>query len=122
MSPGMRNRGELLALQKSPAAMRQAVLRINARLRRLSQNNFGDVKHGTIQSDIIPSLATMVKHQLQIKNPKCVAYDILFGCPGWIEGVLQANAFIKSGMAKKCLYQRTNLFRYYRKKLRKCND
>ena len=23
--------------------------------------------------------------------------------PGWVEGVLQANAFIKSGMAKKCL-------------------
>jgi 3-oxoacyl-[acyl-carrier-protein] synthase III len=66
-------------------------------------HNFGDVKHGTVQSDIIPSLATRVKHQLKIKNPKCVAYDILFGCPGWIEGVLQANAFIKSGMAKKCL-------------------
>jgi len=66
-------------------------------------HNFGDVKHGTTQSDIIPSLATRVKHKLQIKNPKCVAYDILFGCPGWIEGVLQANAFIKSGMAKKCL-------------------
>jgi 3-oxoacyl-[acyl-carrier-protein] synthase-3 len=66
-------------------------------------HNFGDVKQGTNQSDIIPSLATRVKHKLQIKNPKCVAYDILFGCPGWIEGVLQANAFIKSGMAKKCL-------------------
>jgi 3-oxoacyl-[acyl-carrier-protein] synthase-3 len=66
-------------------------------------HNFGDVKHGTTQSDIIPSLATRVKQKLQIKNPKCVAYDILFGCPGWIEGVLQANAFIKSGMAKKCL-------------------
>lgn len=66
-------------------------------------HNFGDVKYGTIQSDIIPSLATRVKQKLQIKNPKCVAYDILFGCPGWIEGVLQANAFIKSGMAKRCL-------------------
>lgn len=66
-------------------------------------HNFGDVKYNTTQSDIIPSLATRVKHKLQIKNPKCVAYDILFGCPGWIEGVLQANAFIKSGMAKKCL-------------------
>jgi 3-oxoacyl-[acyl-carrier-protein] synthase-3 len=66
-------------------------------------HNFGDVKHGTSQSDMIPSLATRVKHKLQIKNPKCVAYDILFGCPGWIEGVLQANAFIKSGMAKRCL-------------------
>jgi 3-oxoacyl-[acyl-carrier-protein] synthase-3 len=52
---------------------------------------------------MLPSLATRVKHKLQIKNPKCVAYDLLFGCPGWIEGVLQANAFIKSGMAKRCL-------------------
>jgi 3-oxoacyl-[acyl-carrier-protein] synthase-3 len=66
-------------------------------------HNFGDVKFGTSQSDMIPSLATRVKQKLQIKNPKCVAYDILFGCPGWIEGVLQANAFIKSGMAKRCL-------------------
>ena len=66
-------------------------------------HNFGDVKKGAIQSDILPSLATRVKNLLRIKNPKCVAYDILFGCPGWIEGVLQANAFIKSGMAKKVL-------------------
>jgi len=66
-------------------------------------HNFGDVKPNTIQSDTVPSLASRVKHKLQIQNPKCVAYDILFGCPGWIEGVLQANAFIKSGMAKCCL-------------------
>ena len=66
-------------------------------------HNFGDVKYGTNQSDMLPSLATRVKNKLQIKNPKCVAYDILFGCPGWIEGVLQANAFITSGMAKRCL-------------------
>lgn len=66
-------------------------------------HNFGNVKEGAIQTDILPSLAARVKHSLQIKNPKCVAYDILFGCPGWVEGVIQAKAFIKSGMAKKCL-------------------
>jgi 3-oxoacyl-[acyl-carrier-protein] synthase III len=66
-------------------------------------HNFGDVRSNTIQSDAVPSLATRVKNKLRIKNPKCVAYDILFGCPGWVEGVLQANAYIKSGMAKKCL-------------------
>ena len=59
--------------------------------------------HGQSQGDTLPSLATRVKHHLRIKNSKCVAYDILFGCPGWIEGVIQANAFIKSGIAKKCL-------------------
>ena len=66
-------------------------------------HNFGNVKKGAIQSDILPSLATRVKHDLRIKNPKCVAYDMLFGCPGWVEGVIQAQAFIKAGMAKKCL-------------------
>jgi len=66
-------------------------------------HNYGDVRFGSIQSDTVPSLATRVKHNLRIKNPKCVGYDVLFGCPGWIEGVIQAQAFIKSGMAKKCL-------------------
>lgn len=66
-------------------------------------HNYGDVRYGSIQSDTVPSLATRVKHNLRIKNPKCVGYDVLFGCPGWIEGVIQAQAFIKSGIAKKCL-------------------
>jgi 3-oxoacyl-[acyl-carrier-protein] synthase-3 len=66
-------------------------------------HNFGDIKSGTIQSDALPCLAARVKNKLQIQNPKCVAFDILFGCPGWIEGMLQANALIKSGMAHKCL-------------------
>src|SRR6056297_3925180 len=66
-------------------------------------HNFGDVTHGQSQSDMLPSLASRVKHLLRIKNPKCVAYDLIFGCPGWIEGMIQAKAFIQSGMAKKCL-------------------
>ncbi|MDH4402865.1 MAG: ketoacyl-ACP synthase III [Flavobacterium sp.] len=66
-------------------------------------HNFGDIKSGTIQSDALPCLAARVKNKLQIQNPKCVAFDILFGCPGWIEGMLQAHALIKSGMAQKCL-------------------
>ena len=66
-------------------------------------HNFGDVLPGTIQTDTVPALASRVKHQLGIKNPNCVAYDILFGCPGWIQGVIQSDSFIKSGMAKRCL-------------------
>lgn len=66
-------------------------------------HNFGNVKKGAIQTDSLPSLATRVKFDLRIKNPKCVAYDMLFGCPGWVEGVVQAQAFIKAGMAKKGL-------------------
>ena len=66
-------------------------------------HNYGDVKHNAEQSDTVPSMASRVKHLLQIKNPKCVGYDLLFGCPGWIEGVIQAKAFIAAGIAKRCL-------------------
>ncbi|MEN9382259.1 MAG: hypothetical protein RI940_1142, partial [Bacteroidota bacterium] len=66
-------------------------------------HNFGNVVTGSIQTDTIPAIASRVKNQLGIRNPNCVAYDILFGCPGWIQGVIQADAFIKSGMAKRCL-------------------
>jgi len=65
--------------------------------------NFGNIKKGTIQTDIIPSLAARVKHLLKIKNPKCVSYDVVFGCPGWIQGIIQAHIFIKAGEAKRCL-------------------
>lgn len=66
-------------------------------------HNYGDVKHGDLQSDTVPSIASRVKHILEIKNPYCVGYDVLFGCPGWIEGMIQAHAFIQAGMAKRCL-------------------
>ena len=66
-------------------------------------HNFGNVIKQTIQTDAVPSLATRVKHVLGIQNPNCVAYDILFGCPGWIQAMIQADAFFKAGMAKKCL-------------------
>ncbi len=66
-------------------------------------HNFGNVLKNTIQTDAVPSLASRIKSALGIRNPNCIAYDVLFGCPGWILGVTQANAFIQSGLAKKVL-------------------
>lgn len=66
-------------------------------------HNFGNVISGTNQSDAVPSLANRVKHGLGIQQPDCVAYDILFGCPGWLQSLIQADAFFKAGIAKKCL-------------------
>jgi 3-oxoacyl-[acyl-carrier-protein] synthase-3 len=66
-------------------------------------HNFGNIAKGSIQSDFIPSVAAKVKNLLQIENPKCVAYDLIFGCPGWVEGMIQGQAFIKAGLAKKVL-------------------
>jgi 3-oxoacyl-[acyl-carrier-protein] synthase-3 len=66
-------------------------------------HNFGDISCNGIQSDAVPALASRVKHQLVIKNPNCIGFDLLFGCPGWLMAVIQAEAFFKSGMAQKAL-------------------
>ena len=66
-------------------------------------HNFGNIPFGTVQTDILPSLATRVKHDLGIKNPSCTAFDILFGCPGWMQGVIIARQFLLSGAARRYL-------------------
>ena len=66
-------------------------------------HNYGNTLKNTIQMDSVPSLAARIKHDLKIKNPHCIAYDILFGCPGWVQGLIQADAFFKAGVAKKAL-------------------
>ena len=64
-------------------------------------HNYGDIKCGEIQSDTVPSLASRIKNQLGIRNPSCIAYDILFGCPGWLQGVIQADLFSRAGESSK---------------------
>lgn len=66
-------------------------------------HNCGDIAPGTNRSTLIPTIASRIKALLQIKNPDCVAYDLPFGCPGWLEGVIQASSFIRAGDAKRCL-------------------
>ncbi len=66
-------------------------------------HNFGDVAFQSNRSSLVPSLASRVKALLKISNPDCVAYDLPFGCPGWLEGLIQANAYIRAGDAKRCL-------------------
>jgi 3-oxoacyl-[acyl-carrier-protein] synthase-3 len=66
-------------------------------------HNFGNVLKGTVQCDGTPSIASRVKFNLKIQNPHCIAYDILFGCPGWIQGLIQTDAFFKAGLAKRAL-------------------
>jgi 3-oxoacyl-[acyl-carrier-protein] synthase-3 len=69
----------------------------------LVAHNYGNVAHGSNRSDFMPSIATRVKHKLGIKNNNCVAFDIIFGCPGWIEAMIQATIYIQSGQSKNCL-------------------
>ncbi|MEE4271276.1 MAG: 3-oxoacyl-[acyl-carrier-protein] synthase III C-terminal domain-containing protein [Thermoanaerobaculales bacterium] len=62
-------------------------------------HNFGDVLTNNRRSDFVPSLAARVKRSLGIANPECIAYDLPFGCPGWVQAVIQADYFLRSGDA-----------------------
>lgn len=66
-------------------------------------HNYGDMKFPGAPRDMVPSLASRIKYNLGIKNTNCIPYDIIFGCPGWLQGLIQANAAIRSGDAECCL-------------------
>jgi 3-oxoacyl-[acyl-carrier-protein] synthase III len=66
-------------------------------------HNFGDVRAGSLRSDLVPALAARVKNRLEIENPRTVAVDVVFGCPGWLQGVIFADSMIRSGDIKRAM-------------------
>ena len=92
-----------LAAQAASMAIRNAGVDPESIDQIIVAHNFGDVLKHTIQTDMVPSLASRVKNLLSIENPNCVAYDLIFGCPGWLQGMIHAMSFIQSGMAQRCL-------------------
>jgi 3-oxoacyl-[acyl-carrier-protein] synthase III len=66
-------------------------------------HNFGDVRAGSSRSDLVPALAARVKARLGIRNPYAPAFDLVFGCPGWLQGVIVADAMIRAGDNQRVL-------------------
>jgi len=66
-------------------------------------HNFGDVQRGGGHPDLVPSLAARVKAKLRIVQPRAAAFDLVFGCPGWIQGVITADAMIRAGDIQRAL-------------------
>jgi 3-oxoacyl-[acyl-carrier-protein] synthase III len=66
-------------------------------------HNFGDVRAGSTRSDLVPALAARVKNKLEIENPHCVAVDVIFGCPGWLQGVIWADSMIRAGDIRRAM-------------------
>ncbi len=66
-------------------------------------HNYGDMKFHGAARDMVPSLASRIKYKLGISNTNCIPYDIIFGCPGWLQGFIQADQAIKAGAANTCL-------------------
>ena len=65
-------------------------------------SNFGEVAENGF-TNFMPNMAARVKNKLGIKNRKCITYDMIFGCPGWVESMILANNLIKAGSAKLIL-------------------
>ena len=66
-------------------------------------HNFGDTEATTNRSMLIPNLAARVKQHLNIKKPSIMTFDVLAGCPGWVQAMIVADALIKSGNYKRGL-------------------
>lgn len=92
-----------LATQAALEAIQDSGVEIETLDGVIMAHNFGNVPYGKHQSDSVPSLAARVKHNLGIKNPDCIAFDVLYGCPGWIQGMILAYNYIKAEQGKKYL-------------------
>ena len=66
-------------------------------------HNFGDVRPGSRHSDLVPALAARVKARLRITHPGAAAFDVIFGCPGWLQGVILCDAMIRAGDIRRAM-------------------
>lgn len=66
-------------------------------------HNAGNMLEGTAGFHTVPNMAALLKNKLQITNYECFAYDILFGCPGWLQGIMQAHQAILADEATNVL-------------------
>lgn len=60
-------------------------------------HNAGNMVVGTNTFHTVPNLAASLKNALNCANYECFASDILFGCPGWLQAVIQAHQTILCG-------------------------
>lgn len=66
-------------------------------------HNAGNMVPRTGSFHTVPNLAASLKHELACTSHDCFAYDLLFGCPGWLQGIIQAHQTIRCGDAEHVL-------------------
>ncbi len=66
-------------------------------------HNAGNILVGEHAFHTVPNMAAILKNALEITNHECIAYDILFACPGWLQAVIQAHQAIQTGNAENIL-------------------
>ncbi len=63
----------------------------------IAGHNFGDMQHVNRRSEVVPCIAARIKQKLGLKNPAMFANDVIAGCPGWVQALIIADMFLKSG-------------------------
>ncbi len=69
----------------------------------IAAHNFGDMAHNNYRSAIVPYIAARIKQKLGLKNPHMFAHDVIAGCPGWVQALIVADMYIKSGQYQRGL-------------------
>lgn len=87
----------------SRLAIADAGLDVNELSGIIVAHNAGNMVPQTGAFHTVPNLAALLKHDLGCTTYECFAYDILFGCPGWLQGLVQAWQAIRCGEAKHIL-------------------
>ena len=100
-APGMT--ASLMGLEAARQALDQAQIDPERLDQIIVAHNYGDMAYKGAPRDQVPSLAARIKQGLGIQNPYCIAYDVIFGCPGWLLALSQADQAIRSGAASSIL-------------------
>jgi 3-oxoacyl-[acyl-carrier-protein] synthase III len=66
-------------------------------------HNAGNMLVGEKMWHPVPNMGALLKNAISCTNHECFAYDLLFGCPGWVQGVIQAHQIIQAGDAQHIL-------------------
>ncbi len=92
-----------LMTEASRIAVEDAGIDVNQLSGIIVAHNAGNMVPKSGAFHTVPNLAASLKHELNCTSHQCFAYDILFGCPGWLQGVIQAWQAIRLGEAEHIL-------------------
>ncbi len=69
----------------------------------IAGHNFGDMQQNNTRTEMVPCIAARIKQQLGIRNPCLFAHDVIAGCPGWVQALIVADLYLKSGQYQRGL-------------------
>ena len=92
-----------LMAETAQKALQNAHLNANDLSGIIVAHNGGNMLIGEQEFHTVPNMAALLKNAIGCSNHECFAYDILFGCPGWLQALIQAHQAIVCGEAEHIL-------------------